>query len=247
MSFWRIRRVSLDLKDFSLLTVNCVHCDNQNSVDFNAFQKLKFVKCDNCGNMFNVFGVYKYLYDNFPLCKKMVDVSVGFGRARYNIETENAQEKAKISSFLEAYQFQEMIDRILHDMATYGDCFVQSISGKTMILQKLEPTDLEFKIDWINEPPLEVITKQLQKYKNILHLSPNMMLKPFCISRMAFLFPVSEANPYLDFGSKTGTFCVIAKKSLPFLVLKGNVMAMLDGSVTLKNQEYLEQQGYHTS
>jgi hypothetical protein len=121
----------------------------------------------------------------------MVDISVDFGRAIYNIETENAQEKTKISSFLKAYQFQEMIDKILHDMVTYGDCFVQTISDKTIILQKLDPTDLEFEIDWINEPPArsyhEAITK-IQKHttpftkydvKTILHFKNGSPISSF--------------------------------------------------------------------
>jgi hypothetical protein len=137
------------------IKVNCVKCDHANSFEYKAFKELQFVKCDNCGHHFNLFGVYRSLYDTNPLCKKMVDVAVEHTYAKYFVEASNSEEKNAIIQNLENNHFQEMLGQILHDKVLYGNCFLEMTPKDNIInLQRLEPSELEYTVDWVQrEPP----------------------------------------------------------------------------------------------
>ena len=136
----------------STIKVNCIKCDIENSVDYDALKNLQFVKCGNCGETFNLFGVYRSLYYTNPLCKRMVDVAVEHSYAKYSVEASNSDEKNMIMQNLENNHFQEKLGQILQDMILYGNCFLEI--NNMLNLQRLEPSELDYKVDWVQrEPP----------------------------------------------------------------------------------------------
>jgi len=152
-------------------TINCIKCDSENSVDYDVFKKLQFVKCGNCGETFNLFGVYRSLYETVPLCKRMVDVAVDRTYAKYYVEASNPKEKNAIEETLGNNQFQKNLRQILHDQILFGNCFLQMIRGDGgLVLRQLEPTELDFSFDYVREPPFRGVSLEIVKMKK--HSTP---------------------------------------------------------------------------
>lgn len=157
--------------EMSTTKVNCINCDHENSVQDKAFEELQFVKCENCQSEFNLFGVYRSLYETIPLCKTMVDVAVDHTYAKYYVEASNPTEKTAIEQNLEYNHFQENLRRILHDQILFGNCFLQMIHEDSgLVLQHLEPTELEFAFDFVQEPPFKGFSLEIVEMKR--HSTP---------------------------------------------------------------------------
>lgn len=143
-----------------------MNCDYQNIVEFVVIKNLQFIKCINCGNEFNLFGVYWSLYNTIPLCERMVNIKVDHSYAKYNIEAIIPQEGEYIKKTLEKNNFHELLKRILFDMVLYGNSFIQIIPDDPILrLQRLEPRELQFKIDFIQEPPMRVYFQKIVEIK----------------------------------------------------------------------------------
>jgi len=150
----------------SSVKVNCVNCHYENNVEFETLKKLSFVKCKKCAQDFSLFGVYYSLYNTIPLCEKMVNVAVDHTYANHSIEATQTQEKEKIERVLEGNVFSELLRKILHDMVLYGNSFIQMISDSQIFrLQRLEPRELQFRIDWVREPPFKSYSQKIVEIK----------------------------------------------------------------------------------
>jgi hypothetical protein len=151
----------------SSIAVNCVKCDHQNSIKFEILEGLQFTKCERCGVSFNLFDVYRSLYETIPICERMVDVSVDRSYAKYFLEASNATEKYEIEKNLENNHFQELLQPIFQDMILYGNSFVQMIfDSRTLKLNRLEPRELQFRIDWVQEPPFKSNSQKIVEIKS---------------------------------------------------------------------------------
>jgi hypothetical protein len=183
------------------LTVDCPNCDNENAVNFEEFRELKLAKCGKCGLYFNVFDAYLSLYKKFPLVTKMVDVSSNYTFKKFNVIATKSEEKERIEGVLENSHFQDLLKRIFFDMILYGNSFTQIISEDQSELNRLEPTELEFKIDFVQEPPFKSFgrsiveirrrTKPTESYNvaDILHFKGRMSLsEPIGDSILGFWF-----------------------------------------------------------
>ena len=143
------------------LKVNCGNCDQQNWVDFEVLKELQRVKCEGCGKSFNIFGVYKSLYDTIPLCKGIVDVSVKHAHTKYVVEAGTQTERGVIAETLENNSFQSKSRKILRDLMILGNCFIQVTQKKDVRLKRLEPSELDFTMDWVQEPPFRSLQQKI--------------------------------------------------------------------------------------
>ncbi len=147
------------------MKVNCVSCDQQNWVDFVALKELHRVKCEGCGTSFNLFSVYKSLYDTIPLCKGIVDISVEHAHGKYVVEAGNPTERGVIAETLESNHFLKNSEQILQDIIVLGNSFIQVVSDGEILLKRLDPSELDFNIDWIQEPPFRPLQQKIVEIK----------------------------------------------------------------------------------
>ena len=203
----------------STIKVNCVNCDYQNIVEFEALKNLHFVECKKCGTNFNLFGVYHSLYSTIPLCERMVNVTVNHTYTNYYIEAVQPQEQKEIEKTLKGNNFRELLRQILHDMILYGNSFIQMIpKNPTLTLKRLEPKELEFRIDWVQEPPRRSYFQKIVEIKrfndpsieydvnNCLHFKEGFTLSEpigdsilgFWFTTWYFLRDLPEMVPLLD-------------------------------------------------
>ena len=183
------------------LRVSCVNCDQQNWVDFEALKELQRVKCEGCGTSFNLFGAYKALYETIPLCKGIVDVSVKHAHTNYVVEAGTKTERGVIAENLESNSFQSKSRKIMRDLTILGNSFLQVAAKKEVRLKRLDPSGLDFSIDWVQEPPFRSLQQKIveirkheepsEKYEvdDILHFrSGSVGYNPFGQSIFGFWF-----------------------------------------------------------
>lgn len=156
----------MNVKMSSNTKVNCVNCDYENIAEFDTLKNLRFIECKKCGTSFNLFWVYQSLYKTIPLCEKMINVTVDHTYAIHKIDAAQPQEQENIEQTLEENRFQELLTEILHDMVLYGNSFIQIIpEDPTLKLQRLEPRELKFRIDWVQEPPRRSYQQKIVEIK----------------------------------------------------------------------------------
>jgi len=205
------------------IKVNCINCDSENLFEFDVLSRLSFVRCKKCNENFNLFGVYNSLYSTIPLCKKMVDVAVDYCYAQYSIEASLPQEKGKIERVLKENDFSELVRKLLYDMVLYGNSFVHMTSDSHKFnLNRLEPRELQFKIDWVQEPPFKSYGQKIVDIRRHDNPSVNYDVKD-CLhfkGGLGSTEPVGDSILGLWFG--TWYFLRDIPEAVPLLDLQGS-------------------------
>lgn len=181
--------------------VDCSNCDQQNWVDFETLRHLQRVKCEGCGISYNLFGVYEALYESNPLCREIADVSVKSAHTNYVVEARNATERGVILDSLESNSFQSKSKKMMRDLTILGNSFLQITPKKEIQFKRLEPSQLDFTIDWVQEPPFRALQQKIveirkhdepsEKYEvsDVLHFkSGSVGYDPFGQSIFGFWF-----------------------------------------------------------
>jgi hypothetical protein len=158
------------------IVVRCINCQQENSFDHETLRKAGIVECQKCGQKFNLFGIWSSLYETNPMCERIVDVATKNTDTNYELTSENHYELVQVVEALDLNRFESLKRQIFHDIILYGNSFVSiNFTGTSLRLQRLEPKDLSFKVDFVQRPPFisyqeEVV--EITENKNSISIDP---------------------------------------------------------------------------
>ena len=209
--------------------VRCIDCNDVNPYNFQDFKKMNWMKCKKCGQSFNLIGVWDSLYKQNDLCERIVEVATTHTNTNYKIDSTNKEETDKINDVFQNVNFSNIIRQIFFDLVIYGNSFfLIKGSGRKLTLNRLEPTKLKFKIDFVQEPPRKSYQEKiveisdfsnasnLYDLNDIIHFKiKDMGYEPFGFSVLGMWF-----RDWYLLGQSKNTEYLLMTKTFPDVKLK---------------------------
>lgn len=166
------------------MLIYCPQCGKESSIpNSDELAKGQTLACENCGMRFNIFTVYKSLYEEVPIAKRIADVKITLARKNYRI-TGQDDDVQTVTEFLRRARFESIYSDIISDLVIYSNAFIERQFEQATILRH-DPATSYIMTEMVpgnvvSEEVAYLITKSGREIRsgNLTHLAVNVILTP---------------------------------------------------------------------
>lgn len=124
----------------------CPHCAEKFIIKHDSnFELGKQVTCKNCETKFNIFEIYKNIYDEIAVGKKIVEIATDIIFSKFVIEGDPEFETLKIAEVMKEKFSDDDLKKIISHCLIFGTCVLQ-INKKEFSWKLIHLPDYEIEI-----------------------------------------------------------------------------------------------------